>query len=210
MHEIIPQQSKNSWNENIREIELKDPLVAGILAWLVPGLGHLYQRRFFKGILFGICIIPLLLTGIWMGSYSEPTDPADSASAKRWHIGRNVYCSWRNGDKRLYFIPQALIGGVAIPAILQANHGTEGESFLPGNAFVPPRLANEQSNSKQPTLNQLIEKLHSYFELGTIFTVIAGLLNILAILDALGGPVWIVEDENQIKQNVKESNSNKA
>jgi hypothetical protein len=30
--------------------------------------------------------------------------------------------------------------------------------------------------------------LHRYFELGTVYTMIAGLLNILAVYDAYGGP----------------------
>ncbi len=45
-------------------------------------------------------------------------------------------------------------------------------------------------NSDQPTENELHRQLHRYFELGTVYTMIAGLLNILAIYDAWGGPVF--------------------
>jgi hypothetical protein len=38
-------------------------------------------------------------------------------------------------------------------------------------------------------LDTLHEKLHRYFELGTVYTMVAGLLNVLAIYDAWGGPV---------------------
>ena len=34
------------------EIDLKEPWLAALLAWLVPGLGHIYQGRTGKGILF--------------------------------------------------------------------------------------------------------------------------------------------------------------
>ena len=47
----------------------------------------------------------------------------------------------------------------------------------------------------QPTLDVLHKKLHRYFELGTIYTLIAGLLNILAIYDAYGGPVFVEKEE---------------
>jgi hypothetical protein len=30
-------------------IDLRDPWLAAFLAWLVPGLGHMYQRRWGKG-----------------------------------------------------------------------------------------------------------------------------------------------------------------
>ena len=36
-------------------------------------------------------------------------------------------------------------------------------------------------------------KLGSYFDLGTVFTMIAGLLNILAVWDAWGGPAAHIE-----------------
>ena len=38
------------------------------------------------------------------------------------------------------------------------------------------------------------------FEIGTVFTVIAGLLNILAIYDAYGGPLIIVPPDDKKKQ----------
>ncbi|MDA1040181.1 MAG: hypothetical protein O3A37_07845, partial [Planctomycetota bacterium] len=37
-------------------IDLRNPLLAAVLGWLVPGLGHLYQGRLFKGRLFLVTI----------------------------------------------------------------------------------------------------------------------------------------------------------
>jgi hypothetical protein len=39
--------------------------------------------------------------------------------------------------------------------------------------------------------------LGEYFEIGTVFTVIAGLLNILAIYDAYGGPLVLPAEEEK-------------
>ena len=50
------------------EIELKDPRLAAFLAWLVPGLGHIYQGRTGKGILFSICILGTFFYGMYIGS----------------------------------------------------------------------------------------------------------------------------------------------
>ena len=39
------------------EIDLRNPLLAAVLAWLWPGAGHLYQRRYGKGALLMVCIL---------------------------------------------------------------------------------------------------------------------------------------------------------
>ena len=35
-----------------QKVMLKDPALAALLAWLVPGLGHVFQGRTAKGVLF--------------------------------------------------------------------------------------------------------------------------------------------------------------
>ena len=40
-------------------------------------------------------------------------------------------------------------------------------------------------------------ELGEYFEIGTVFTMIAGLLNILAIFDAYGGPLVVPTEEEK-------------
>ena len=39
--------------------------------------------------------------------------------------------------------------------------------------------------------------LGEYFDIGTVFTVIAGLLNVLVIFDAYGGPLVIAPEEEK-------------
>ena len=59
--------------------------------------------------------------------------------------------------------------------------------------MAPPRPPNmldvNDPNFQQPTLDKLLHDLNRYFELATFYTMIAGLLNVLAIYDALSGPV---------------------
>lgn len=47
-------------------IQLRDPWVALILAFVLPGLGHLYQRRYLKSAIFFVCVMGLFCWG--MGS----------------------------------------------------------------------------------------------------------------------------------------------
>ena len=56
-----------------------------------------------------------------------------------------------------------------------------GKEPMLGGVMAPPRTQDELSDWHK-TLNMR-------FELGTLYTMIAGLLNVLAIWDAYGGPV---------------------
>lgn len=170
---------------------ISEPTIAGILAWLVPGAGHLYQKRYVKAAIFFWCIVPILLMGIWMGSYRETVITEGSEPVTELRLGRTVWYSWRSGDRRLYYIPQAMIGTVGITAIIQAqNVGSGSPPFFYG-IFAPPSL---DGRNGQPTLNAVIEHLYSYYDLGVLFTVVAGLMNVLAIFDAIGGPVFIANN----------------
>ena len=148
------------------EIDLKDPVLAALLAWLIPGLGHWYQGRRHKAVLFFVCILGTFIYGLYLGE------------------GRVVYASWRPNDKRLQYFTQVAVGIPALPAAVQALRAKPIQFPIYKDFMVPPDLASGGE------LDKLVYDLHRYWELGTYFTVIAGLLNILAIYDAWGGPAF--------------------
>jgi hypothetical protein len=150
-------------------IELRKPHTAALLAWLVPGLGHLYQRRTAKGILFATCVLGTFFYGLFLGG------------------GRVVYASWRPTDRRPQFICQLGAGVVAMPALIQAYRVKNDKEPLFHGLMAPPTVAG-MGTPERPTLNDLHYTFNRRFELGTLFTMIAGLLNILAVYDAWGGP----------------------
>lgn len=168
-------------------VVLKDPPVAALLAWLVPGLGHLYQGRIAKGILFFVCLVSTFAYGCYLGGSPE----------LGW--GRVVYVAWRDDDRRLAYLCQVGIGLPALPAIVQASLVNKGKAPRWNGFMAPPRPeasgnVNEavaEALKNQPTLDELHFQLRSYFDLGTAYTMIAGLLNILAVYDAWGGPVLL-------------------
>ena len=169
--------------------QLKNPFLAAFLAWLVPGLGHWYQNRKEKAVLFFVCIMSVFLFGCYLGSDSE------------YGIARVVYAKWNKGEKRLFFIPQAFIGLAAIPAVLQENHVKQGLPPRWGGFMAPPNSPSADKPKNNPTFNDLQHRFARYFELGTIFTVIAGFMNILVVFDAVSGPV--IESENNDKKKKK-------
>jgi len=55
-----------------------DPKAIGslLLGWFVPGLGHVYQKKYWKGGIFFVCILSMAALGLFMGGkiYSFQTE----------------------------------------------------------------------------------------------------------------------------------------
>lgn len=153
-------------------IDLKDRRLAAFLAWLVPGLGHLYQGRKGKALLYAVCILGLYLFGLAIGE------------------AKMVFWRWesplRNPENfRLSYLLQFWVGLPALPGLIQATLRHFGlEPILWGFLDAPPQAA----------INALHPKLGKLVEVGWIYTVVAGLLNILAIFDAYEGPAQAEEE----------------
>src|SRR5262249_45376631 len=95
---------------------------------------------------------------------------------------------------------QVGVGMAALPALVQAARADEAGP-RPSGIMAPPELPQRPNDSTDGGELGLWNKtLNRYFELGTVYTMIAGLLNILAIYDAFAGPVEsgeiVEEDEN--------------
>jgi hypothetical protein len=191
------------------EIDLKDPRLAAFLAWLVPGLGHFYQGRTGKGVLFFVCILGTFFYGLYIGQ------------------GRVVYASTENITSRKFvterwqYVCQLGVGLPALPALVQRHRVVNGDAPLFGwsldNNFMrppythankPPGITGFYSQDQSDKQHEITHPdelakwnydLGEYFEIGTVFTVIAGLLNILAIFDAYGGPLVIQPPEDKKK-----------
>ncbi|HVX15208.1 MAG TPA: DUF6677 family protein [Pirellulales bacterium] len=155
------------------EIDLKDPLFAAFLAWLMPGLGHWYQGRMHKAVIFFVCILGTFIYGLYLGE------------------GRVVYASWRDNDRRLPYLCQVGVGLPALPALVQAKRSTPIQFPIYKDFMAPPRVADGGHDE----LDELQKRLNRFWELGTVYTMIAGLLNILAIYDAWGGPAYSVAEK---------------
>jgi hypothetical protein len=149
------------------EVPLNNPYKAALLAWLVPGLGHLYQGRIGKGILYAVCILSLYFVGFAMGE------------------GKIVYWRWVNplhSPERfcLHYVGQFFVGLPALPALLQSTLKYYGMSPMFGGFMAEPA---------QNVINGL-QRQGKIVEVGMIYTTVAGLLNVLAIYDAFEGPAY--------------------
>lgn len=158
-------------------VDLRDPGTAALLAWLWPGAGHLYQRRYAKGALYMICILGTYFFGLAIGE------------------GKVVYAAWNPTDHRWQYALQAGVGLPAAPAIVQSAITRRGGEPILGGVMAPPRLGP----FNQPVeLAEWHKQLNQRFEMGTLYTVVAGILNVLAIFDALWGPAYPPEEEEKL------------
>lgn len=194
-------------------VNLREPGLAALLAWLWPGAGHFYQRRFAKGFLFMICILSTYFVGL---SFSH---------------GRCVYTSFRTNDVRWQYIFQLGVGAPALPAIAQAmktkdggdpfwvlcerypadyavvdmqfrrvsdedKHLVEGLKTLKDGFMAPP--AGPVRVDTVDTLGRWHFDYKHFFQMGTVYTMVAGLLNLLAIYDAFCGPAIITPRQREM------------
>ena len=153
---------------------------AAFLSYLVPGLGQIYQGRYGKGILFFIALYVLFFYGMWMGHWRNVYLPDTNVK------NNMLFTSKPLGDfeNRPHFVGQFWIGVAAWPAIIQYA------SFEPGPDKKHAVLQRWQREPSEAELNELQRNGDKRWDLGWVYTVIAGVLNILVIYDALAGPAF--------------------
>ncbi len=104
------------------KVNLKDPLIAAVLAFLLPGMGHFYQRRIFKGVLYAVCILGTFFTGLKIGH------------------GQVVYFHWKQTENRTYaYLCQFWVGLPALPALAQVRRARD--AYEPN--FIPHPISSQ-------------------------------------------------------------------
>lgn len=139
--------------------------VAGLLAWLWPGLGHVSLGHTKRGLLIMAGTFLLVGTGILVGGI-------DSIDHK---------------DDRLWFYAQAGNGPIAF-AVSMANQnyiktGKVGRLISPNGPVTPDQAFIPG------TVNEFTGIAHVN-EYATLLSALAGLMNIAVIIDAATRPRW--------------------
>jgi hypothetical protein len=172
---------------------------AAFLSYLVPGLGQIIQGRVGKGLLFLACLYTLFFYGLFLGQ-GQAAVKEDNGRVVHYRVSSNVYLPTAEdrhqpdpskGLQRLaldlYHRPQFLgqfwMGIVVWPAIWQyATYDTHQEH---------PILKDFMRTPDVQALNAVHTAGNKLLELGWVYTVIAGVLNIMVIYDALAGPALL-------------------
>ena len=183
------------------EVDLKNRAMAAFLAYLLPGAGHYYQGRKQKAILFATCILSLFVVGFIIGKgrvvYAYPnTFKVTNLFRLLSKKGRAEIAKDSTQDFRIHAYAQALVGIPAIPMILQSRIGPKpvDQQFLWGFMAPPPTGIPDDgkpysAQDSYPWLSKWNNEDSASFDLGSLYTAIAGLLNLLVIFDAYAGPM---------------------
>ncbi|MFA7236239.1 MAG: DUF6677 family protein [Phycisphaeraceae bacterium] len=129
---------------------------AAILAWLIPGAGHFILGQRARGIIIGITIASLYLGGLLIGGISS--------------VDRK--------ENYLWYYAQLFTGPVTI-----------GIDYWHQSLKYPAREVLHVSfpQVNQPDYDKLpyVQSVGRVNELGTLFCAVAGLLNLLVIMDVV-------------------------
>ncbi|HKI37504.1 MAG TPA: DUF6677 family protein [Gemmataceae bacterium] len=158
--------------------------LAAFLSYLVPGLGQIYQGRVGKGILFFVCVYTLFFYGMSLGSWRNvylPDTAGEDSQTNPWNLPRwaaNLY-------NRPHFVGQFWVGVAAWPAAYQYN------VYDPRRNDDPP-LGGFERQPSEAVLQELQRNGDKTWDLAWVYTVIAGVLNVMVIYDAFAGPAFVV------------------
>lgn len=160
---------------------------AAVAAWLVPGLGHIVLGQHRRGIVLGIAIGALWLAGLLIGGISVIDKQA------RDEPPQHVQDQFDRGDRVPGYTPgrswwywgQAMIApSIIIERVrnsMAVNYSAElgaPQEPNPRGRLVPPTDPSTPPPPYEPSFGRVAEQ-------GTLYTALAGMLNLLAMIDVL-------------------------
>ena len=205
-------------------IDLRNPLFAAVLSWAVPGLGQLYQGRTAKGSLFMAAILTTFVAGLWLGGgrvvYAS-WKPGDTRWAFVCQAGAGlvampaiVQSAVLNGPSRQ---PLVLGGGLLpvgfmAPPLAPGQHVSRGyvDRLVAAGVGLQADDFFDKPPWKQCRRDQLAQwhrQFGKFFEIGTLYTMLAGVLNLLVIYDAWAGPLGPTPEEKKRRDEGPETGS---
>ena len=161
-----------------------DPL-AGLLSYLLPGLGQIVRGRVAKGVLFLVSLHVLFFFGMYLGSWKNVYLPSNAGPNDGFlnSVASDLY-------DRPHFAGQFWIGLAAWPAVYQYH------AYTP-NPDPAPVIDRFQQQPEREDINELQRNNDKTWDLGWVYTVIAGVLNLLVIYDAVAGPAYRADPDKK-------------
>lgn len=159
---------------------------AAVAGWILPGLGHVILGQKKRGIVIGATILGLWLAGILVGGVSvidryDRVEPADdnypeAPSRSWWFWGQAMIAPSLAVDylreKLLHKHVDELGHG---PVQYGSRHPYRGN---PRRTLVPQHSPTDVPPPYEPSFGKVAEQ-------GTLYTALAGMLNLLAMIDVL-------------------------
>ena len=206
-------QYRSGSGDDLVEFSLRDPKIAALLGWLWPGAGHFYQRRYMKGMLFMICIVSTFMYGLLIArgrsvyASFRPNDfrwqficqsgfalPSTLAVAQSMKVKNDrdpffVLCERYPAN---YVDPSSgklrefeIISDEEMPGFLEFAEQNDLKPIRDGLMAPPKAPVVLETND---VLGMWHAEMRQYYDMGTLYTIVAGLLNLLVVYDAFAGP----------------------
>jgi hypothetical protein len=158
------------------------PPVVALASWLLPGFGYLLMGQRKRGFTVGISILLLLVLGLLIGGVRVMEVPGYGDDGRRVLVdsdGRRL--SYPRADAlwalraapmtelrdKPWSIPQVLTGPAALASMAWSVWSARAETGPGGASEAPAAVSHSRVN-----------------EIGVLYTAVAGMLNLLAIIDA--------------------------
>jgi len=124
-------------------IRLRAPILAAILTFILPGLGHLFQGRVFKGLVYGICITGMFLYGSALAEWKAVQAPPFHYRMKN----RTLLA--------LKYAAQFGMGTPAVTALIQTRRYLSPDNRIPRTLAAPLTSPFEGTFTTHPAAGRL-------------------------------------------------------
>lgn len=160
--------------------------VSGILAWVLPGLGQYVRGERKRGILIGAGVLGLFFAGLFIGGI----DSVDSIEDRPWFYGQLVVGPIALAVDYVHQNHFKVLARTGLPEGGAVDRRTarpdEARDPDPKYGFLnptPPVPAGPRPDGTTlgPPNRKSLAKVN---ELGTLYSTIAGMMNLIVIIDA--------------------------
>lgn len=165
--------------------------VAAILAAAFPGLGQFYLGHVRRAVLVGVGTMGLYLTGLLIGGV-QCVDRRDNGI---WFLGQALMgpmsfgLDWVHQNKLKVIGPDARNGAVKLrepyPSEARDPRSAQAIAIVVKNGV--PTATTGDGLTIAPAYPSYVKAVPRSNELGTLFTTIAGFLNVIVVIDAAFG-----------------------
>ncbi|MBC8106614.1 MAG: hypothetical protein H7Z14_08500 [Anaerolineae bacterium] len=165
-------------NSSSRRKRNVSPALAAIAGWLLPGAGYFLIGDFARGVIVGATIIAMFLGGILLAGIRVVDVPGYDKAGQRVKIdafGRRIESTSNNRQYDL--APWSLTGRGFFAEMV--NKPWYVCQILSGPiCLIASGASLSAASNGVPTSHARL------YEIGTLYTAVAGLLNLLAVIDA--------------------------
>ena len=174
---------------------IPNAFLVGAAGWLVPGAGYWLIGQRARGTTIGVCILSLFALGLLVagvrvievpGYDIDTGDRQIDPTSGLWALEATPLAELRN---KPWSLPQAMTGPVAVAAGAWSVAAAGGSADGPKGSDGRP-LTDSGRRAVDPIGAQSHARLN---EIGSLYLSVAGLLNLMAIIDATHRSVHLAE-----------------